>query len=173
MGPHVVTATQPPDRRCSERCDGVSCLETMAAPTLTAPLQSRAEAFAAIALAAVVCDGQLDALEARGLRQQLEFRHPFRTMSDGAMAALLDRLLAVVRDRGCDALVAEAVPLLEGDQRETMLAVAAMLTQADHIETGAEHQFLEGLAQQLAIPAQRAAVIMEVIALLNSDSLAG
>lgn len=145
----------------------------MAATTLTASLRTGADAFAAIALAAVVCDGQLDPLEARSLRQQLEYRHPFCQFSDAAMAELLDRLLAMLRSEGCEALVAQAVPLLLPEQRETMLAVAAMLTQADHVETGAERQFLISLGEQLGIAPERRAVISEVIGLLNSDSLAG
>ena len=56
-----------------------------------------AEAFAAIALAAVACDGELASLEARSLRQQLEFREPYCQLSDLAMGELLDRLLQLLR----------------------------------------------------------------------------
>ena len=47
---------------------------------VTAPstIADAAEAFAAIALAAVACDGELASSEARSLRQHLEFRHPYR-----------------------------------------------------------------------------------------------
>ena len=65
----------------------------MVSSTPTRQLTNAAEAFAAIALAAVACDGELAALEARGLRQQLEYRQPYCTYSDLAMADLLDRLL--------------------------------------------------------------------------------
>ena len=136
-------------------------------------LSSRAEAFAAIALAAVACDGELAALEARGLRQQLEYRQPYCNLSDTAMAELLDRLLLILREQGCEGLVRQAAPLLEPHQRETALAVAADLTRADHIETRAEHRFLLELAEQLQITPARTAQILEVIALLNCDSLAG
>lgn len=131
-----------------------------------------AEAFAAIALAAVVCDGELSAVEARRLRQQLESRRPFSERGEAEMAALLDRLLAILRSQGCEALVRQAVPQLRPIQRQTALAVAADLTWADHVETGSEHQFLLNLAEQLQIDAERCALILEVIHLLNSDSLA-
>jgi hypothetical protein len=144
----------------------------MASATPTLPLSTPAEAFAAITLAAVACDGELAALEARGLRQQLEYRQPYCTYSELAMAELLDRLLQILREQGCEALVRQAVPLLEGHQRETALAVAADLTHADHVETRAEQHFLLDLAEQLEIRAPRSAQILEVIALLNSDSLA-
>ena len=136
-------------------------------------VSSPAEAFAAIALAAVACDGALDALEVRGLRQQLEYRQPYCSLSDAAMERLLDHLLLILRQQGCGSLVAQAVPWLSGDQRETALAVAADLTRADHVETTAERRFLENLAEQLEIAPERRAAILDVIGLLNSDSLAG
>jgi hypothetical protein len=136
-------------------------------------VSSPAEAFAAIALAAVACDGALDALEVRGLRQQLEYRQPYCSLSDAAMERLLDHLLLILRQQGCGSLVAQAVPWLSGDQRETALAVAADLTRADHVETTAEGRFLENLAEQLEIAPERRAAILDVIGLLNSDSLAG
>lgn len=143
----------------------------MTTTTSPAPIASAAEAFAAIALAAVACDGELAALEARGLRQQLEYRHPYRDYSDAAMAALLDRLLQILRQQGCAALVAQSVPHLRQEQRETALAVAADLTLADHVASSAEVQFLQDLAAQLQIEPERRERILEVIHLLNRDSL--
>jgi uncharacterized tellurite resistance protein B-like protein len=136
-------------------------------------LNDPAEAFAAIAVAAVACDGQLNAVEARRLRQQLECRRPFSSRDDVQMAALLDRLLELLRQQGFAALVAQAAPLLSSAQRETALAVAADLTAADHIQTGAEQSFLGNLAEQLQIAPERSRQIIEVIGLLNGDSLTG
>ena len=137
------------------------------------PLADAAEAFAAIAVAAVACDGELASLEARELRQQLEYRRPYRDAGPEAMIALLDRLLHLLRKQGWRELVAQAAPLLSGEQRETALALACQLTQADHVELSVEQGFLDGLGQQLAIAAERASQIREVIAVLNRDSLAG
>lgn len=132
-----------------------------------------AEAFAAIALAAVACDGELDGLEARRLRQQLEYRQPYCENGDAEMVRLLDHLLLILREDGCDALVSQSTAWLNPTQRETALAVAADLTRADHVETGSERRFLERLAEQLQIHPARSATIFEVIRVLNSDSLAG
>jgi len=136
-------------------------------------VSSPAEAFAAIALAAVACDDALDALEVRGLRQQLEYRQPYCGLSDAAMEQLFDRLLLILRQQGWGALVSQAVPWLDGIQRETALAVAANLTRADHVESTAERRFLTTLAEQLEIAPERSTLILEVIGLLNGDSLAG
>lgn len=135
-------------------------------------LTSAADAFAAIALAAIAADGELSAVEARALRQQLEFRQPFRRFSDQQMGELLDRVLAQLRGSSCEALVKQATPLLSVDQRETALAVAAHLIHADHIETQSELSFLAQLQEAFGLDASRSASILEVISLLHRDSLA-
>ncbi|MEN9766415.1 MAG: hypothetical protein RLZZ32_375 [Cyanobacteriota bacterium] len=141
----------------------------MASPSV----ESAAEAFAAIALAAVACDGELANLEIRALRQQLEFRTPYRHYSEKTMGDLLDRLLAILRGEGLSTLVTQAVIQLEGAQRETALAMAANLIHADHIQTPEELSFLSQLAEQLELGAERATQILEVISVLHRDSLAG
>ncbi|MBM5792649.1 MAG: hypothetical protein FJ057_01680 [Cyanobacteria bacterium K_DeepCast_0m_m1_088] len=143
----------------------------MASPS-SAPISTAADAFAAIALAAVACDGELASLEARSLRQQLEFREPYCRFSDQAMGDLLDRLLQLLREQGWQALVMQAAPLLAPEAAETALAVAASLTQADHVESSAEQTFLTTLSQALAIDGERARVIVDVVAILHRDSLA-
>lgn len=135
-------------------------------------LSNAAEAFAAIALAAIACDGELSAIEARGLRQQLEFRHPFNQLNSDAMGDLLDRLLLILRRDGWPALVQQAAPLLTAEQRQTALAVAVQLTLADAVKSTDERQFLKQLAGQLEIDGERLDTIEEVIGLLHRDSLA-
>ncbi|MDM7958278.1 MAG: tellurite resistance TerB family protein [Synechococcus sp. WH 8007] len=135
-------------------------------------LTSAADAFAAIALAAIAADGELSVVEARALRQQLEFRQPFRRFSDQQMGELLDRVLAQLRGSSCEALVKQATPLLSVEQRETALAVAAHLIHADHIETQSELSFLAQLQEVFGLDASRSASILEVISLLHRDSLA-
>ena len=57
------------------------------------------EAFAAIALAAVACDGKLGRDEAHALRCQLEYRSLYSECSEAAMGELFDRLLLLLRDQ--------------------------------------------------------------------------
>jgi len=136
------------------------------------PIASPAEAFAAVALAAMACDGDLSVLEARSLRQQLEFRYPYRQLGDNGMAQLLDKLLQLLREQGWEALVQQAAPHLQPEQAETALAVAATLTQADHVESRAEVSFLHTLSAALAVEPERARMILDVVSILNRDSLA-
>jgi tellurite resistance protein len=131
-----------------------------------------AEAFAAVALVAVACDGVLDRKEARALRGQLEPRTPFRDQSESAMGDLFDGLLQTLRTQGADPLLAEALTQLTPEQQETALAMAAQLIHADRVVEPEEQALLERMALQLNVPAERSRQILEVIAVLNRDSLA-
>ena len=63
-----------------------------------------AEAFAAIALAAVACDGSLGRDEAHALRTQLEYRSWYSSSTEADMGDLFDRLLHNLRDQGVGGL---------------------------------------------------------------------
>ena len=71
-----------------------------------------AESFAAIALAAVACDGTLGREEAHALRQQLEHRSLYRSRSEAEMGELFDRLLRLLREDGVEGLISSALPNL-------------------------------------------------------------
>ena len=135
------------------------------------PMDS-AEAFAAIALGAVACDGVLAKDEAHALRRQLEFRAPYNLCTEAAMGELFDRLLTVLRDRGLDDLIAQALPELSTAQQETALAVAAQLVHADRVVAPAETEFLNGLCGAMTLPEGQARGIVSAIMALNRDSLA-
>lgn len=130
------------------------------------------EAFAAIALAAVACDGSLNREEAQALRAQLEGRSPFRDLSEDTMGRLFDGLLEQLRRQGWERLISEAIPLLSTPQQETALAMAAQLVHSDRIVDPAEAEMLGRMAAQLNLSEARSAQIFDVIALLNRDSLA-
>ena len=134
-------------------------------------IRDAASAFAAIALAAVACDGELSATEAMALREQLEHRQPFCDRSDQEMASLLDALLHMLRADGVNALVESAVPLLTPIQQETVLAVAASLIWSDRLKKPAEQAFLSSLVDLLDLDAQRSQLILDVVSLLYRDCL--
>ena len=132
-----------------------------------------AEAFAAIALAAVACDGSLGRDEAHALRTQLEYRSMYRSSSDAEMGDLFDQLLHRLRDQGVNGLVDEALPVLSLAQQQSALAVAAHLAHSDRTVTVEESAFLQDLAQRMALPDGEAAAILVAIEALNRDSLDG
>ncbi|MEB3173232.1 MAG: tellurite resistance TerB family protein [Cyanobacteriota bacterium] len=131
------------------------------------------EAFAAICLAAVGCDGQLGREEAQALRQQLEFRTPYQQLSEQAMGELFDQLLTRLREQGWSQLVAEAIPVLAPDQQETVLALACHLVRADRQVQPVEETFLAQLINGMQLSDERGEQISEAIAVLHRDALAG
>lgn len=131
----------------------------------------RKEAFAAVALAAVACDGTLGRDEAHALRLQLEFRSLYSASSEADMGDLFDLLLRRLREHGVDGLVNEALPVLTELQKESALAVAAQLVHADRKVMPAEAEFLQKLADQLDLADGQAKAIVRAIEALNRDSL--
>ena len=130
-----------------------------------------AEAFAAIALAAVDCDGSLGRDESHALRAQLEYRTLYSSSSEAEMGDLFDRLLHRLRDQGVNGLVDEALPVLTFSQQQSALAVAAHLAHADRTVTAEESAFLKNLSTQMDLPEGESASILVAIEALNRDSL--
>lgn len=132
-----------------------------------------AEAFAAIALCAVACDGVLGKEEAHDLRRQLEYRTPYSERSEAEMGDLFDQLLSVLRlDGGLDQLINDSIPALNACQQETALAVAAQLVHADRVVEPEESAFLSSLCERMTLPPGQAEGIVAAIMALNRDSLA-
>ena len=129
------------------------------------------EAFAAIALAAVACDGRLGRDEAHALRCQLEYRSLYSDSSEAAMGELFDRLLLLLRDQGVDGLIASALPQLNEMQQQSALAVAAHLVHADRKVTPEETEFLDQLTSQMSLPVNEARMVVQAIEALNRDML--
>lgn len=129
------------------------------------------EAFAAIALAAVACDGRLGRDEAHALRCQLEYRSLYSDSSEAAMGELFDRLLLLLRDQGVDGLIASALPQLNARQQQSALAVAAHLVHADRKVTPEETEFLDHLTSQMSLPVNEARMVVQAIEALNRDML--
>ena len=130
-----------------------------------------AEAFAAVALAAVACDGVLGRDEAHALRLQLEYRSLYSSSSEAAMGVLFDQLLKVLREQGVTGLVDEALPVLSPRQQQSALALAAHLVHADKKVTSEEQDFLNQLVSKVDLPENEATMIVVAIEALNRDML--
>ena len=129
------------------------------------------EAFAAIALAAVACDGRLDRDEAHALRRQLENRSIYSGLSEVEMGDLFDTLLSLLRSSGVIGLISEAIPVLSPGQQESALAVAAHLVHADRMVTQEETSLLQTLATDMVVPTADAEMVIRSIAALNRTEL--
>lgn len=89
------------------------------------------------------------------------------------MGAMFDDLLEQLRRDGWQGLLARALPLLNSQQQETGLAMAAQLVHCDRVVQPEEKEMLEAMARQTTLSAERADQILEVIAVLHRDSLSG
>lgn len=130
------------------------------------------EAFAAIALVAVACDGVVDPLEARLLRAQLDGRHPYRERGEESMGRLFEELLHQLHAHGWRSLISQAIPALSFVQQETALAMAAHLVHGDQSVSAEELGLLKEMASLMTLPSHRSDQILDVIAVLHRDSLA-
>ncbi|MCP9797335.1 MULTISPECIES: tellurite resistance TerB family protein [Cyanophyceae] len=129
------------------------------------------EAFAAIALAAVACDGALDGDEAAMLRQLLEVRSPYANLGEAAMGAMFEGLLGRLSSGGWEQLLAEAAPVLTAPQQETAYAMAALLVHTNRSFKPVEQAMLQRLGELISVPPERCSQILEVMAVLHRDSL--
>jgi hypothetical protein len=88
------------------------------------------------------------------------------------MGRLFDGLLDQLRLEGWRALIGQAIPLLSPAQQETALAMAAQLVHCDRVVAAEELELLREMSSLMTLPTGRAEQILDVIAVLNRDSLA-
>ncbi|MFM7640125.1 MAG: tellurite resistance TerB family protein [Cyanobium sp.] len=131
-----------------------------------------AEAFAAIALAAIACDGVVDPHEAKLLRGLLDHRHPYVRRTEESMGKMFEGLLDELHTLGWRSLITRAIPALTISQQETALAMAAHLVHSDRLVSEEEIKLLKEMAASMSLPSARSNQILEVIAMLHRDSLA-
>lgn len=126
-------------------------------------------AFASIALSAVSWDGVLTMAGSRALRHALDYRHPFCDHDDASMVAMLDQLLAAMRDRGPQHLMIDAAAVLNPRQRATAYAVAAEIMRSDGPFLADERNILANLAEALELDAGLISRVDAVMNLLHAD----
>jgi uncharacterized tellurite resistance protein B-like protein len=128
---------------------------------------SPAEAFAAIALAAIASDGYLSDEEAHSLSVSLSRMKLFRSYPEDVKRKLFDKLLGILRRDGPGALLNSAQESLPHDLRETAFAIATDLVLADGVVTEEEKDFLGQLHESLEIPHEIGLKIVEVMLIKN------
>lgn len=141
-----------------------------AAPSPEAVMPA-ANAFAAIALAAVSWDGMLSRAGSRALRHALDYREPYRQLGDSAMVELMNDLLTSLRGKGAQHLMVEAAEALSPRQRATAYAVAAEIMRSDGPLQADERNILANLAATLELDPDLTAAVQEAMDLLHADVL--
>jgi tellurite resistance protein len=126
-------------------------------------------AFAAIALAAVFWDGRLTMAGSRALRHSLDYRKPFSSYDDATMVALMDTLVAELRNKGAQHMMVEAAEVLKPDQRMTAFAAAAEIMRSDGRYEQDELNILNHLASVLLLSDDYTFEVMRVMDALHAD----
>lgn len=130
---------------------------------------SAAEAFAAVALAAVCWDGVMSMAGSRSLRHALDYRHPFRDYSDGEMVQLLHGLLEQLRSKGAQHLMVDAAAVLTPRQRSVAFTVAAEIMRSDGDLQEDERNILASLAAVLGLDHLFTSNILQVMDVLHGS----
>ncbi|QEY33197.1 Tellurite resistance protein TerB [Synechococcus sp. RSCCF101] len=149
---------------------------TMAEATPAAAGSSRLDpikALAAVALSAVSWDGVLSKAGSRALRHSLDYREPYRSMSDKEMVAMIDELLQILRTRGAQHLMLDAAQTLSMAQRRTAYAMAAEIMRSDGPLEDDERNILASLADAFELPASLTEKVIEVMTMLHADVFYG
>jgi tellurite resistance protein len=130
---------------------------------------SAADAFAAVALAAVCWDGVLTMAGSRSLRHALDYRLPFRDFDEAQKLHLLDTLLKQLRDKGAQHLMVDGAAVLNAKQRGSAFAVAAEIMRSDGPLQEDEQNILVNLASVLELDSTLTTDILNVMDVLHSD----
>lgn len=141
--------------------------QVCAVPATEKPKLNGAEAFAAIALAAVSADGYLSDEEAESIPYILSRMNLFQSYANNQMERLFDKLLTIMKTQGVAVLLAAAKTTLPENLEQTAFAIATDLILSDGLVTPEEKIFLEQLYQVLEIPEATAQNIIDVMLIKN------
>ena len=130
---------------------------------------SAADAFAAVALAAVCWDGVLSMAGSRSLRHALDYRKPFRDYDEAQMMQLLDSLLKQLREKGAQHLMVDGAAILNARQWGAAFAVAAEIMRSDGPLQDDEQNILINLAAVLELDSALSSEILRVMDILHAE----
>jgi tellurite resistance protein len=128
---------------------------------------SKPEAFAAVAIATITSDGNINQEEVRRAVTNLSTIQLFRKYDLRDLSNILNKMVSLIGRRG-PAPVMEAVrDALSKEHLETAFFVAADLTLADGVVEAEEKKFLEELQRALRIDEATALKIVDVALIKN------
>ena len=123
---------------------------------------SPAEAFAAIAVAAISADGYLSTQERRHIVEVLSQMDLFQAYSEHRLTELLEKLFNLLSSRGIDQLVGIARESLPHELQEKAFTAAVDLVLVDGELSPKEKSFLIHLWNIIDIPVETASHILDL-----------
>ncbi|MEX2215221.1 MAG: tellurite resistance TerB family protein [Phycisphaeraceae bacterium] len=125
------------------------------------------EGFAGILLGASACDGHIADEEVQSLFTNLGRMKMYQRYSQAQWSQLMNRLLGVLKRKGVDELLTEAVKAVPAELRETVFANAVDIVLADGVVEDDEKEFIDKLQMQLDIGNDEAMNIVQVMVVKN------
>ncbi len=127
-------------------------------------LATSADAVLAIAMLTVLTDRKLHKKEAAFLKSMLGASPLFRSVADAD--SYISHIAVIIADTGADAVLDNAVRMLNASLRETAYAWAVCLVASDGKFVPAEHAFLGMLKKKLGLHGVLAGKIKAVVPML-------
>ncbi|MBD1939845.1 tellurite resistance TerB family protein [Microcoleus sp. FACHB-68] len=128
---------------------------------------SRAEAFAAIALAAIASDGYFTNTETRTIFLVLSRMKLFEGYSELQIKSVLDNLLQFLKQHGTEAFVNSAKEFLSPELQATAFAVSVDLVLSDGVLHKKEEKFLADLQHVLGVSDETADQLIHAMLIKN------
>lgn len=125
------------------------------------------EAFAAILLAASACDGHIADEEVHSLVTTLDRMKMYQNVPPQKFNSMMDQLLGILKRGGPERLIAQAIPSMPPELRETAFANACDIVLSDGVVEPDEKAFIDDLLIKLEIDRQRASSIVQVMVYKN------
>ena len=108
------------------------------------------EAFLAICIVSVACDGRIRNDEAAALRKVVENRRLFKAVSEREMSEMTTRISCLITEQGFRPVLDSAMQALSSCYHDAAVAVAAYLIGADRMIQPHEQDFLSYLSTHSA-----------------------
>ena len=132
------------------------------APPLPVP-----EAIAAILVASVAADGNLNADEAVRMNELLSSSRVLRQPGNGSIGGLAERAIGLLTDHGLPAVLTACATSIPADLRPTTFALATDLVLSDGRIGDRERSFIDELQAVLRIDDPTALEIVNVLLIKN------
>lgn len=128
---------------------------------------NKAEAFAAIGVAAVASDGEVSAEEVHRVVLDMVTLRAFRGYDLKDLGNTLNKVAGLIKRRGTAPIIQAAKATLNKDELQAAFFVAVDLVLADGVVEDSEKKFLEELQSALQIDDATALKITEVVVIKN------
>lgn len=133
---------------------------------MTEPL-SLEEAFVGVAMCAAFADGIMEMEESEEFAEQLGAWRALAALDEKALRAAMLKVDAIARREGDAKLLAKAAAAIPEDLRPTAFYLGVDLVLADDEMAPEERVFVDRLQRALAVPAELATRIVDVVLLKN------